>query len=616
MLLLIGGGKMASIRNTNNNSKPLVLNQYLGLNLAQVGDTRIYIGESGNMYNCYITKDYGIKKIMGYLQLMTQVANKRIQGMWYGKVGGTNYFLFSCNGHIYKLDNNFWLNSLGTETWSDVTTDLGTLTDAPTQFFAFNDNVYIQNGYEYKYWTGTGSIADVVGYTPKINTGCTPSTGTGTPYEEENLLNGKKYQSYNGDGTTTYQLPETNIDSVDYVYVDGVLKEVTTDYTTDLTAGTITFSVAPTTDSNNVDIYWTKGTGNREEVYKNTHNFVFNSTRVMLYGNASAKNIVLYSPLANGLPSAEYFTATNNIVVGDSNTYVTDIRPSQNMLLIYKDFETYYTYYDVTTIDGIDVVNFPIQLINNSCGNVAIGQAQILNNDIFTIDTNLRKWYPTTVENERNEKDMGKRIQKDLDEYDLSNCLTIDKQNTNEMWISNAKRVWIYRYDLQNPFTKEQGVFSRLYLEDEPTCWLLVDGNLYFGTTDGKIMKFDESYSTFNGTSYSDHWEMNMYDFGASWLTKNLIMSYLTSSPSPNGTATIQFVTDKDAFGTTETLTFNLSTLENVDFRNFTFRTNYNPQTKKIRLKAKKFTLLKVVLDDFSNVLNLTIQVEYGGKTK
>lgn len=609
------------------NEAPLFkIENFLGLNLPKAGDTQIYKGESGNMYNCYVTKDYDLSKAEGYLQLTTQIANKSIQGMWQGDIGGTQYFLFAINGHLYKFNNNHWTDFDGTDTWNAVTTDLGTLTDAPTQFFSFNGKVYILNGYEYKSFDGS-TFTDVAGYIPKITIGCKPSTGAGTPFEGLNLLTGKKHQTYNSDGTATYKLPETNIDSVDSVSVNGTLKTVTTHYTVNLTTGVVTFTAGNFPSSgglDNVDIYWTKGTGNRDIVVKNRFAYLFglaSDTRVFMYGNKDEPHIRINSTLANGKPSVEYFVSANIDEIGSKSFTITHLEQQQDLLWTFKENESWIASQDIVNLDGIDYVNFPTKRVNSKRGNVAIGQGQLLDNEVFTIDNQFIKWYPTDIEDERNQKDMGSRIQKDLDGINLSKCLTIDKQNSSEMWISNGKKVWIYRYDLQNPFTKEKGVFSRLYLDDEPTCWLLIDGNLFFGTTTGRIMKISEKYLTYNGKAIDSHWEMNMFDFGRNNLVKNMIKGWIELAAQPKALVDVQYVTNKNAYGTVKTVTYNTATFNDVDFANFTFYTNYNPQTFSIRLRAVGFTTLKMVIDNTSAtstfaLLSLTLKAEYGSEIR
>lgn len=602
---------------------PLVLDRFFGLNTAKSGDTTIAMGESGNMYNCFITNEYTLKKANGYLQLMdTAVTNKQIQGMWNGLIGGDEYFLFAKNGHIYSVTADLWKDFDGTLT--DQVTDLGTLTDAPTQFFAFNDKVYILNGAEYKSYDGT-TLADVAGYVPKIVIGAVPVTGAGTEFENLNMLTGKKRTTYNGDATATYQLPETTIDSVDAVYVGGVLKTATTHYTVVTATGVVTFTAGnfPAAGLDNVEIYWTKGTGTRDNVVKNRFARLFGEatdTRVFLYGNADSQHTMINSSLADGVPSVEYFAAAYLNPIGSENYPITDMQVVNGNILIYKSNSTYYSYYDIVNLDGIDYVNFPVSVINATRGNKPMGQGQILNNEPFTIDYQLLKWYPTDIKDETNMVDMGQRIQPDLDLLDLSHCYTIDKQNSSELYIANGKDLYIYKYNILGA-RQEQGVFSKFKLNDEPTCFLFIDGDVWFGTTTGKIMRMNEDYLTFNGTTISSHWEMNMYDFGSSWLNKTLNKSWIKLAAQPKVKVSIQYVTDKNAYSTPYDVSFSTVTFDDTDFRAFTFYTNYNPKTHYLRLKAKKFLFLKMIIDNASatetfTLLELVLKAEYGNERK
>jgi len=610
---------MAQIKNTSNRLTPLTIKKFLGLNIAKSGDTQLLIGESGNMDNCYITKDYGLSKIMGYLQLMTLDTTNNIQGMWYGNIGGTYYFLYAENGHVYRFTDNYWVDDTTWGTYTAARIDLGTLTDAKTNFFAFGGNVYIQNGYEYKKWNGTGSITDVAGYIPKIRIACAPLTGAGTEYEQVNVLTGKKRLTYKADGTAIYTLPETSIGSVDSVYVLGVLQTLTTQYTVVTATGKVTFTagnipVASITEDE-VEIYYTKGVGSRDYVLQNRHSILFGEatdTRVFLYAHRTTLNQRIFSLLADGIPSAEYFTEASIDLIGSAAFSITSMERQQSIMLIHKQNETYYSYYDVVNLDGIDVVNFPAPIINNSRGNVAFGQGQVLNNDPFTIDTTLIKWVATTVKDERNMKEMGIRIQRDLNEYDLSDAITVDWQERFEMWIAIGKKVWVYNYNLD--------LFYRLDLEDTVTSFIVIDGDLYFGTV-GKIMKFSDKYLTFNAKAIDSHWEANMYNFGADYLTKTLNNSWITLSAQSKVSVDLKYITDRDSNPTVETKTYEIITFDDIDFGNFSFATNFNPQPFRIRLKSKKFVYLKLVLDNIAldttfTVLGFTMQVEYGGNVK
>lgn len=227
------------------------LDNFLGLRENNSGDLTLQKGELAKCTNCRITDNLKIEKREGYIESFATGSGGAIRGMWYGKVAGSNKFIFARDSKIY--DGNL---STG------VATEIGTLTDARAFFFGFSDKVYVLNGHEYKVWSGTGTFAPVKdnAYIPLVAIN-TPPAGGGTVFEEINVLTGKKHQQFDGDGASaTYQLAETALDSIDSVYVDGTLKTLTTDYTVNLTNGTVA-PVVPanfTLGVNNVDIYWTK----------------------------------------------------------------------------------------------------------------------------------------------------------------------------------------------------------------------------------------------------------------------------------------------------------------------------------------------------------------------
>ena len=207
---------MASI-STNESIHPVSITKFLGLNLSDTGDHQIKDGESGNMINFYITDDYKLRKIFGYKQLLK--LNTSIQGIYETNMNGINYVLYATNGHLYAVQSEYFTNE---ELWEEMSpTDLGELTDDETTFFSFDEKVYVMNGHEYKVWDGE-TFKDVDGYIPKVMISTKPN-GSGTLYEQINLLTGKKHQTFNGDGTTKeYQLIEKQITSVDKVIVNTV----------------------------------------------------------------------------------------------------------------------------------------------------------------------------------------------------------------------------------------------------------------------------------------------------------------------------------------------------------------------------------------------------------
>lgn len=544
-----------------------------------------------------------MRKREGYTQLFASLGSFDIRGMWYGKLSGTFYFLFAANGNVYKHDL-----ALGTNTL------LGTLTNAKTFFFGFGTKVYMLNGTDYKSYDGT-TFATVDGYIPLIAT-ATPPAGGGTADEQINLLTGKKRQKFSGDGAATvYQVAETALTSVDQVYVGGVLKTVTTDYTVNLTNGTVTFVAAPATGVDNVQIYWTKGAGSRSEITANTYAMFFggqNDTRIFAYGDGT--NRYYYTGLADGVPSAEYWPALNYRDIGSAEFAVTDIVRQYDRQLIYTNGgETWYSYYDPITIEGSTVADFPTYPLNDAVGNIATGQAQLIQNNPFSIQNGVYEWVATNVRDERNASYKSKRVQPSMDEEDLTTAITVDWEANREYWMAVGNKIWVYNYRLD--------AWYKFQTAASITCFLIANDILYFGTTAGQIMKFDTTKLTDNGTAITARWEMNFFDFDAEYLRKFLTEMWISLKPESKTSVDVTYQTDRDADSDTYTAVYNLATFTATDFGDWSFLVNYNPQPFRFKIRAKKFVYFKLILindetDEKLTVLSINLPVRYGSKVK
>ena len=221
------------------------IDKFLGIN-ATGNDLKK--GELANMQNFKIADGYDVKKRNGYTEVLNTALGKNIQGQWYGKIGATYWHLFACDGHVYANDGD------------GTVTNLGTLTDAPTNFFFFGEFVYILNGSGYYRWGGSGSIESVTGYVPIIAVGTLPAGG-GTSYEPVNLLNAQRIQKFNGDGTATvYNLRDKHTYQVDSVEVGGVLISSTKYLVLQQSWGTVVYfnsDFIPATGVDNVVITYT-----------------------------------------------------------------------------------------------------------------------------------------------------------------------------------------------------------------------------------------------------------------------------------------------------------------------------------------------------------------------
>ncbi len=614
-----------SVIKTNTDVEPFVIKQFLGLNLTKTGDTQIKNGESGNMDNFVITNDYKLKKADGYKSIYK--FTKRIRGLFEYKVGTYTYLLIATDGKLYRIEKADLDDDSG---WENLTpTQIGSITDADTTFFLFDGKVYILTGNEYKSYDGT-TLQDVEGYVPLVYIG-TPPAGGGTEYDEINMLTGKKHQQFNGDGTSTqYQLTEDDIDSLDSVEVDGSpITIVTTtpgagECKVDKATGIVTFGAAPSVGNDNVDIYWEKDNDLRKYINKMRAGIVFGGdvdTKVFLYGSSLEPNRIRYSTTAGGAPSAEYFPATLQADVGVSNFAVTDCTRQYDRLIITTNKpEAYYLTIDLIDVNGYSTPSVQTFPLNEVHGNIAFAQGQLINNDPVTIEQGqIIRWKSTNVRDERNMYVISEKIKDDLITYDLKAAITCDFQDRNQYWLAINNKVYIYNYS--------NDTYSRLTLPDEVEKLCVIGSNMYMAIVDSenskyKLVKWDANYQDYDGETTNAHWEMNFSNFGASYLRKTLRKVWVTMQPQMNSSATVGFITNKEKSSQTiaKTIEYSFSLFDDVDFSDWSFEVSYNPQPFRLKLKAKKWTNLKLTIDNNNSsdctILELAMKVETSGESK
>jgi len=586
----------------------VTIDKFLGVNKTST-ETLLQLGEASQMINFMITDDQKLKKAFGYAHLFASLGSHSINGMWFGSLNGTDHFLFACGSHVYEQDMTTFAN-----------TDLGVIVDAnPTMFFVTNNTVYIMDGTDMYQWTGAGSISTVVGYVPTVFT-ASPPAGGGTILEGINYLNGQKIKKYSGDNiATVYQLPELSINSVDSVVVGGVPKTVTTDYTVNLTNGTITFVVKPPVGVNNVVTTWTKTiTGDRETITNNRYYGGVYYARFWLFGNMNHKNTRYPSGVTMaGVSDPTYFPKYTESDVGEYE--ITDIVIQYDKQIIFTSgdssgasawYSTNETYTDPST--GIITTLFPVYPMNNKVGNIAKGQTQVIMNNPFTVWKGVFQWVSTYVMNEKNAQWISKRVQNDLDAVDLSTAITYDWDDKGVYILCVGSKIWAYNYRVD--------AWYILSLPHTPTCFIAIDKYLYFGTTDGMIMKFDENVATYDGTTIEANWEMGFTNFGADWLRKFLQRLFISLLPLTTTHVDINYETDISNTSDTLTASYGLSGFDTWDFSTFDFSTNYSPQPFKFKIRAKKIDYFKLKLSnngtDSVTVLSITLPVRTGGEVK
>lgn len=536
---------------------------------------------------------------MRRVRAVSSSANQTVAGLWAGNVKGKEYLVGACDGKLWKLHNgaDFCKEEIGTLT-----------TTSPVHFFGYSEKLYIMNGTEYKEWDGT-TLQDVEGYRPLVTVSAVP-TGGGTELGQVNKLNGLRRAQFSPDGTATvFQLPETAIQSVDYVKNLASQEDyAASTYTADLEKGTVTFTTAPTKGTNTLEIGWTYPTNFRDQVLKMKFSEIFNGAndnRIFFYGDGSNK--AFYTGLDdNGIPRADYIPDMNELIVGEANTPVTALIRHYSRLIAYKTDSAYSIQYGVTTLaNGLTVPTYYNTPVNRTIGNVAPGQVRlVLNSPRSLHGHDLYEWknnssYSSNLSvDERQAQRISDRITASLDSFDLAECYCFDDNDSQEYYICWEDKALVHNY-----------ASDAWYYYDslEIACMVSFRGELFYGDRAGRLNSLAYRHKTDNGATIHSYWESGSIAFDRDFMRKYSAMLWVSIKPEEHGEVWVTVQTDRKSEYAKKLVASSLTTFSNADFRKWSFNTNRKPHMARLKIKAKKFVFYKLVLSTESNNTTVTV---------
>ena len=134
-------------------------------------------------------------------------------------------------------------------------------------------------------------------------------------------------------------------------------------------------------------------------------------------------------------------------------------------------------------------------------------------------------------------------------------------------------------------------------------CFLSISGELYFGTSDGRICKFNtdiEDRVKFNDDDkpVTCCWSTKNDDDGASYLYKTMQKKgcTVTIKPFSRSSAKISVIVDGNPEQELRFHTMDVFDWEDIDFERFTFNVNWSPQDVYIKKKIKKYKRLQILI--------------------
>lgn len=476
------------------------------------------------------------------------------------------------------------------------------MNDAKSSFVIFNEKLYIVDGANYLVYDGT-TLKDVSSdnpYIPTTTISRSPSGG-GEPYQDVNVLQPKRKNTFVADGTSTeYYLDTTNIDSVTEVKVNDA---VVTNYTVNTTAGKVTFTTAPSapvlSGTDNVEITYSKSvSGYIDRISKCTKMVVFDR-RLFFTGNPDYPNAIFHSQLntPNYVSDLAYYQD------GTDEAEIKALVVGNNILWVFKEpsQERDTIFYHTATTDSIGKV-YP-----NFQGNVSTGcysDAINYKDDIvFLSKTGLEGISSNDIASQQLLSHKSSLVDNKLvneNNFDLS---MMTEWNGYLLILVNSH---IYLGDIRQLYQSVNGYeYEWYYWELENTQATILKeykGNLYIGAEDGSIFIIDGTND--NGEIIESYWTtpMDNFGYGNKYKTTNKRGGVAKIKTIPNGKVKVAERTNK----TSDYKLINEYVCGGIDFGemhfgNFTFETNVF-SNKIYKIKEKKW--IELQLKFYSDELN------------
>lgn len=538
-----------------------------------------------------------------------------INGIYKGEIAGLSSFIVHAGTKLYKV--NEYVNPV---TFTEVATGL---TNAKsTGFFSAIDSIvklFIFTGGEYICFDGATST-DVTTFAKIPTTIISRApTGGGVALEGLNLIQPKHTESFLGTANTTaYQLATSGLDAA---LVTARVRNAsggwddkveTTHFTVNRTTGLVTWVTAPgaplIVGQDNVEITPSKTiTGYADKIKKCT---IFSryglggATRIFASGNPDRKSYDWYS----GVNDPTYFADLNYSIAGSEDTAIMgycSIGEYQGIIKEENQQEaTIYLRYGELDTSGKTV----FKLKQGIAGVGAISKKCFVNlkdDPLFLSRTGVYGITGTTIVNERTVENRSFFVDKKLTaESNLENAIACEWNGYCVINVNGRCYLLDSRHKAAISQVSTQFVYESYYWENVPAvCMLSNGGELFFGTSDGKLCKFNTDIAgelayNDNGTAIVCQWATPNDNDNATQIFKTMLKKgcLVTLSPYNRSSGKVYFVKDGDPETFVIGQNMDIFDWETFDFERPTFNSSNNPQEIFFNKKSKKYKRMQIIV--------------------
>ena len=549
------------------------------------------------------------EKRMGWRVLHRLTGN--VNGLFKTEINGEVIKLAHIGSSIYKFTD---------ETIEQIHTGVA---DKKSTSFYLNNKLYIMTGEEIVSFDGK-KIFNLEPYVPTILISRNP-TGGGTVYESVNLIGNQRIESFLGNSTDkVFQLSANQIKSVDKVEVmtNGEFVEYTKventpsdkQYNVDLATGKVTFSkvLAPeVTGMDNVKITYSKEVeGYADRIMKCTIASLYGvggENRVFVSGNPEYKSRDWYSQIYD----ATYWPDLNYSIVSSEETAIMGYAKLGKYQLIIKEesqiHSTIYKRYGSLADNG--EAYFSLEAGVSGIGAISkYSFCNLIDEPLFLSSRGVYAVATINILADNTVRNRSYFIDNKLTkESGLENAIACEWNGYYILCINNVA----YILDSKQLTTTSRRSdidysYECYYWTNVPAkCLLSVSNELYFGTEDGKICKFNSDISGMskyndNGKAIKAYWSTKNDDDGATYRYKTMQKKgcFVTIKPMARSSAKVYAIADGNEKKFLKEDTMDVFDFSDIDFERFTFNTNDSPQEIFFKRKIKKYKRLQFIVEN------------------
>jgi len=499
------------------------------------------------------------------------------------------------------------------------------MADARSSSFQLGNELWLLDGKALRSFDGSAmGTAEARAYVPRTGIGIPPEGG-GEPYEDWNLLSNKAINLFSGTADAkVYQLNSVRIDGIEECAVmktDGSWEVLPpTDYSANLLTGKVTFVTppgkAPVPGEDNVRItFRIEGAMHAERINKCTVGILWGiggNNRLVLSGNPDFPNMDFTSELpAGGEPSPTYFPDTGYALAGgDASRVMGYARMGEDLALLKEENgqdATIYirkgTFAEGILSKGYDAV---FTLKEGIAGVGAVSpycMCDLRDDPLFLSAQGVFGLATNEVTSKRAAQLRSELVNKRLcAEPGLEEAVAIEFES--KMYLAVNGHVYVADASQRDYVGRgsEQAQYEWCYWDNIPArVWFRQGGRLWFGTADGKLMRF---FNVHEGRSYYDdgapiraRWTTPELSMGAYSLYKTLNRVYVKLTPYARSGVEVYLKND-GGFDLEGRHTADLFSLADIDFRRFTFSTDTDVGVVVTRLKRRRLVTVQVKLEN------------------